>query len=118
MRWLILLLVAGCTSMVQPIAPVGFTPGPAQHTAAAHVTACSGRTVHATDVRWWAVEGIEGHPDALGAWNPPGDIYLTRSAMEDTVIVGHELLHHVLDGDSRHRSPLWVSCGLTEASLE
>lgn len=110
---LVLAFAACGPALVEPIRPEPFAPGPAQFAAAAHVTNCSGVTVTATEVNWYVVEGIAGHPDALGAWNPPRDIYLLPVAVEDEVVSGHELLHHVLRGDFRHRDARWESCGLT-----
>lgn len=106
-------LLACGPALVEPINPQPLDPGPAQVAAAAHVTTCSGIQVQAGDVRWWVAEGIRHHPDALGAWNHPRDIYLLPAAVDSELVSGHELLHHVLRGDHRHRSPLWERCGFT-----
>lgn len=119
LRFAAALALAACgPDLVQPVARERFDPGPVQYAAALHVSNCSGVTVRATDVRWWLADAIEGHPEALGAWNPPGDVYLLPAALDSELVSGHELLHHVLGGDSRHRSPLWASCELEEARWE
>ena len=109
---LAVMLMAGCSSTLDVVDPVPMEPGAVQDAAAALISACTGRDVSAHDVQWFVVEEIADHPDALGGWEQPNSIYLLRSVVDDLKVSAHELLHHVLQGNPGHSSPLWEDCGV------
>jgi len=109
---LALVLTAGCSGVLEVTDPVPLEPGAVQHSAAALVAACSGRTVSAGDVRWFVVEEFAEHPDALGGWEKPNSVYLLPAAVGDLKVNAHELLHNVLRGNPSHSHPLWALCGV------
>lgn len=111
--WVIVLLaLAGCDNMVEPIDPVRLQPGPVQVAAVAKIAACTGRALTVEELDWWLAEGFADHPgeEIPGAFNLPNDVYLTDPNI--SVYSQHEVLHYVLRGDHKHKSRLWVECGL------
>lgn len=74
---------------------------------------CSSRTGDLTRVQWFLATSIVSNGAlAFGAWTAPHQIVLVRGFEEDEVVVRHEMLHDLLDGDPDHRSPLWATCDL------
>lgn len=109
---LAVMLMAGCSGTLDVVDPVPMEPGTVQDAAAALISACTGRDVSARDARWFVVEEIAGHPDALGGWEKPNSIYLLRPVVDDLKVGAHELLHNVLRGNPSHSNPLWDDCGV------
>src|SRR5437764_5605967 len=50
------------------------------------------------DVQWFVADLAAVRPHLMGAWLPPDTIVLDRAYVHDSVIIEHELLHHLLRG--------------------
>ncbi len=72
-----------------------------------------------TDVRWRQLPGatriVYADTTLAAYWLPPAEIVISGAYIRSEKIVKHELLHHMLRTDSRHRDPSWVECGLIDS---
>lgn len=113
-RALIGLLLVGCVPVTEPIAPERLEP-PAQYVEWAEgVMDCARRPrAHAKTVvsviEWYVVDGFQDHRDDQYVWGlwDDGRVYLVREAVDRKDVVQHEIKHHLLWGDWKHKHGIW-----------
>ena len=74
---------------------------------------CSRESGRLDRIEWYLATSIVSDGVlAFGAWTPPHEILIVSGYEDNEVIVRHEMLHDLLDGDSEHRSSAWAICDL------
>lgn len=73
---------------------------------------CSGLEGDLDRVRWFSTPFFPGEPDILGQRNSRHEITIRTDHLFDLGVVGHEILHELLDGDRHHRNAAWEICNL------
>lgn len=111
---LIALLLCGCVAPTEPVAPERFTPPDHYIGWAAGVLICADRSPDYAEsvvlsIEWYAVDGFEDHRDDQVVWGlwDNGSVYLHRDHVNVRRTVQHEIKHHLLWGDWKHRHPIW-----------
>lgn len=87
-------------------------PPPLYRSLWADVEACSGLTAPFEAVDWYLTPAFPEDGAILGQWNDRGEIILRWDTRFSRVVVKHEILHELLEGDREHRSPAWRACDL------
>lgn len=78
---------------------------------------CSGVTGDARRVRWYTAGAIVTGPERpVGHWSEPHNITLLTGFERNSLVVRHEILHDLLDGDPNHTDPAWDRCRLRGAN--
>jgi hypothetical protein len=77
------------------------------------VVDCSGLEAGDYDrVSWFEIEAFPTGEDIRARWNTPHDITLRTDSRFDELVVKHEILHDLLNGDRDHAHAAWQACGL------
>lgn len=76
---------------------------------------CTKLTGHFENIVWFVVPApsFPCHSDTnycLGMWAAGHTILLAGPSARDSVIVKHEMLHDLLDGDSNHKNKFFKTC--------
>ena len=74
---------------------------------------CAGKEGRLERIAWYLAASLSGDGrSARGRWSPPHEIILVAGYEEDELVVRHEMLHDLLEGDRLHRADAWRRCGL------
>jgi len=111
---LLLATLSGCggyTTTVKDKQP--FDPLPVYAEWWVQTEACSARSGDFSRISWYTASTIVGDGAiGRGSWSAPHDIIIVRGFEDDPLTVQHEMLHDLLNGDSKHESRLWTTCDL------
>ena len=113
MRWLLLLILIGCSDPFAPTGAVPFTPAVNLDSLWAVDRACSGLSGDWHRITWFEVPGYTfatPHGQMGGWWSPPHTIYLAESQAVAFMTIRHEMLHDLLQRDDH--PPVFAACGV------
>ena len=109
-------MVAACGDIGFTAAVTGrqaFSPPPVYRAWWAATETCSGRSGAFDRVVWYTASGITGGTSVGRArWSEPHEIVIVRGYEADEIVVRHEMLHDLLNGDRKHTRAEWDACQL------
>ncbi len=95
------------------------TPAPVYTDWWSEIESCSGQSGDMARVEWSIALAIKVNGrQVVGHWRPPHDILLREGKELDPLVVKHEMLHDLLQGDAAHSSPAWEDCGVRAEDRE
>ena len=108
------MVLAGCADVTAPVAPAPIEPPAVYVEWAADLLECfhghpGDPAGLVASIEWRVVSGFAHEPDGLhvhGQWDD-GVVYLRDYAVRWRKAVVHEMTHHLLWGDPRHKDPRW-----------
>lgn len=112
---LVPLAAAGCVDVVQYdfVNSRPFDP-PAIYSAYwSEVKTCAGKRADMARIEWSTAVSIGSQGlTVLGQWTFPHNIMLRENMVNNRLVVMHEMLHDLLNGDQTHSRREWRNCGL------
>jgi hypothetical protein len=117
MKYLALLLLAGCFDAIQAPRDVTWFAPPAYYADLWRADLeCAGATGDMGRLTFYAVPGESFTSSrgerVWGEWISPHTIYVAAVRAHSGYLIRHEMLHDILNGDPDHSSPLWQKCGV------
>ncbi len=106
-------VISGCGSPTDPvIGAIEIEPPPVYEIYWSSIESCSGQTADFNRVRWFVRYQLPDDRDVVGQRTNRNEIVLRSDLWLDQLVVSHEILHQILDGDGDHDSEHWAKCGV------